>query len=174
MTWAALALALSAAAAAPAPSQDADVAQLVRDACVATELDRAAFERLGRERRWRSVRLTQRSGRSGWSVAFRAEGATIMLMGGRAPDNDPADAPSCSVSVEHAPEGLEQEIDALAAALGLASEGALEAPAGMVPIRMWSRFGDSTLTFAAAQDGRAVVSFSRQHVTRVAGPAPVN
>jgi hypothetical protein len=39
---------------------------------------------------------------------------------------------------------------------------------------MWSRLGDSTLTFAAAQDGRAVVSFSRQHVTRVADPAPVN
>lgn len=166
-----LAAFLTSAAVPPVPSQGADVVQLVRDACVTTGLDRAAFERLGRERRWRSVRLTQRSGRPGWSVAFRTEGSTVMLMGGPAPTVEPVDMSSCSVSVERAPDGLESQIDGLATSLGLAPDGAVEARAGMVPVRLWSRFGDATLTFAAAPDGRAVISYSKQHVTHTVDEA---
>ena len=172
--WATLAFALSLAAGAPTAAQGGDVPQLVRDACVGTGLDRAAFERLGRERRWRRVEMTRGGGDRSWIVAFRAEGATVMLMGGSTPTAEAADMSSCSFSVERAPDDLEEQVGDLASALGLMPDGTAEVSSGMVPIRIWSRFGDSTLTLATAPDGRAVISFSRQHVTYVADQPPVN
>lgn len=165
-----LAIAVSVAiagAATPTRAQGAGVAQLLRDACVDTGLDREAFERLARERRWRAVRLTQSPRGQGWNVAYRVDGALVMLRGGAVPGHASADTASCSVSVERAPAALEGQIDSLATSLGLASEGMTEDVPGFVPIRIWSRFGEATLTFASAPDGRAVVSFSRQHVTSV-------
>lgn len=174
MTSAALAIALTLSAAAVSPTlpQGGGAVQLVRDACIGTDLERAAFERLGRERRWRPVRMTQISGESGWNVAFRTGSVTIMMMGDPANDEaEPAAGVVCSVSVERASPALEGEVAAFAASLGLDYESAgAGTPAGFVPIRIWSRLGDRTITYAAAADGRAVISLSRQIVTHQPDP----
>ncbi len=168
----ALALTLSAAPQGSAGLRGADVVQLVRDVCIDTELDRAAFERLGRERRWRSARLTNRSGEPGWSTAFRTNGVLVMMMGGQEPGGPSrGSALVCSVSVEQAGQGLEADFAALAESLGLEGESVpVEPLPGFVPPRMWSSFGGHTLTYAAAADGRAVISFSRQIVTTETAP----
>jgi hypothetical protein len=168
----AFALSLSATAWSPAALQD-DVAKLVQDACVETGFDRTAFERLGRERRWRPSRMRQRSGEPGWIVAFRTDDGTVMLAGDR--DSNEVERRSgvmCSVSVERARPELEDELVALATSLGLGAEGTLaDNPPGFAPIRIWSRFGGQTLTYSATADGRAVISFSRQIVTNETAPA---
>ena len=167
------ALTVSAAAAPPPLFQDGEAMQLMRDACVGTELDRAAFERLGSERRWRTVRMTQRSGEPGWNVSFRKGDVTIMMLGDA--ESNGAESSSgvvCSVSVERVSPALEGQVSDLAASLGLGDEAPfLDQPPEMVPIRIWSRFGDKTLTYAAAPDGRAVISLSRQVVSILPTPA---
>ena len=73
----AMAVALIAAEApAPAP-QGSGTVQLLRDACIDTGMNRAAFEQLGRARRWRATPMTRRSGPPSWSVAFRTDGVLI-------------------------------------------------------------------------------------------------
>jgi len=173
----AISLVLATSSGPSATIQHTDGAQLLRDACVETGLQRAAFERLGRERRWRSQRIARRSGNVGWTVVFRADDARIMLTRGLAGDTDePGLGASCSVSLEQASPGLEGEIAALAASLGLEDEAVVTNVApGFVPIRVWSRFAGQTVTYAQAADGRAVISFSRQIVTHEpdAARAPV-
>lgn len=169
------ALALTLSVAPPQGSagvRGSDVVQLVRDVCVDTGLDRAAFERLGRERRWRPARLNNRSGEPGWSTAFRTNGVLVMMMGGQEPGGPGrGSALVCSVSVEQAGQGLEADFATLAERLGLEAENApVESLPGFVPPRMWSSLGGHTLTYAAASDGRAVISFSRQIVTHETAP----
>ena len=148
-------------------SQDSHVLQVVREACVETGLNREAFEELARERRWRRVRVTSSGDQmGGWHLMFRVRGGHGMLVGFPEPD---ASAPSagsmCSVSVDRAPPSLEQEVNALAASLGLESDPMGENfPSAAGPVRTWSRLGDSTLTYATSPDGRAVISLSRQLV----------
>ena len=86
---------------------------------------------------------------------------------------DPSVGSVCSVSIERASPALADEMAALAASLGLGDESPfIDQPPGAAPMRIWSRFGDKTLTYAAASDGRAVVSLSRQVVSTL--PAPVS
>ncbi len=175
--FAEFALALTLSVAPPQGStglRGSDVVQLVRDVCLDTGLDRAAFERLGRERRWRPARLNNRSGEPGWSTAFRANGALVMMMGGQEPGGPGrGSALVCSVSVEQAGHGLEADFATLADSLGLEGENVpVDSPPGFVPPRMWSSLGGHTLTYAAAADGRAVISFSRQIV--ISEPAPAS
>jgi len=60
----------------------------------------------------------------------------------------------------------------LAESLGLEGEDVpVESLPGFVPPRMWSSLGGHTLTYAAAEDGRAVISFSRQIVISDTAPA---
>lgn len=172
---AALALAFGLVSAGSAPVlQGSDVGALVRQACVETGMRRDAFEQLGRTRRWRRARLTSdTSGPGSWNIAFRIEGGHVML--GYVPDfgaRDPLVGSVCSVSVDRASPATEAEIVALAASLGLGDEVPfLDQPPGAAPMRIWSRFGDMTLTYAAAPDGRAVVSLSRQVVSTLPAPA---
>lgn len=174
MMSAALAFATALAVSGPAPAVSGpDVAQLVRDACVSTGMRRDAFERLARERGWRRARTTLESGPpGGWNVLVNGNGATFILT--HVPDFSPdASLGSlCSVSVERADPALEGDVGALAAGLGLTEETVTGLPPGGVPMRTWSRFGEWTLTYAAAPDGRAVVSLSRQIVTEGPSPAP--
>lgn len=87
-------------------------------------------------------------------------------------DGDPSIAAVCSVSVDSAAPDLAEDIAAFAASLGLIDEVPfLDPPAGSAPMRSWSRFGDKTLTYAAAPDGRAVISLSRQVVSTLPAPA---
>jgi hypothetical protein len=148
------------------------VVQLVRDACVSTEFDRDAFEALGQQRRWRAARLTQRSGRAGWNSAFRANGVLVMMLGGQEPGGPgTGSATVCSVSVERAGEGLGDEFAALAESLGLGSESlSAGSRPGFIAPRIWSTLGGQTLTYAAASDGRAVISLSRQIVINETAP----
>ena len=169
----AAAIVLASAGAVSAAPQRADVPQLVRDACVETGLRRDAFERLARERRWRQARTTSDTGpEGGWHLFFHGEGAVVMLS--HTPDFGPSDASLgsvCTVSVERATSALEDEVAALAASLELGAEGPVtELRQGSVPMRTWSRFGDFTLSYAAAPDGRATVSLSRQIVTTETAP----
>jgi hypothetical protein len=170
----ALALSLSVAPEGPSVSRGADAVQLVRDACVSTELDRDAFEALGQERRWRRVRLTPRAAPAGWNTAFRANGVLVMMLGGQEPGGPgTGSAVVCSVSVERADQELEGEFAALAESLGLGSESlSAESLPGFIPPRIWSTLGGQTLTYAAAPDGRAVISLSRQIV--ISETAPVS
>lgn len=171
---AALAIAAVLSSLAVAAPQASDGVQLLRDACIATHLQRADFERLGRERRWQAQRLTRSSGERGWVVSFRANNALVMLRGGSPRDGDDAGlGASCSVSIDQASPTLEADIAALARSLGLEGEGAVaDGPPGFVAPRVWSRFGGHTLTYAAA-DGRAVISYSRQIVSSdSASPSP--
>ena len=167
-----IAAVLSTSAAPFGPPQESGAMQLVRDACVETNFQRSALERLGRERRWRPQRMTQRSGEPGQVTAFRADNVLIMLMDGPSGDGLPRlPGQMCSVSFDRAAPELVGEVAGLAASLGLEDEGAADGFPGSVPVRVWSRLGDKTLTYAAA-DGRAVVSISRQIVTHE--PAPVS
>lgn len=165
----AAALALTLSAAAPA---DPDAIQIVRDACIGTELRRAAFEQLGRERRWRSARMTRSSGQTGWTMAFQTDGAMIMLMAGPVPARDPGLGDVCSVSVDRASDRLEAEVAALAAELGLEAEAVPTAGLGG-RVTVWSKPGEATLALAtgADNDPRAVVSFSRQIMIQEPAPA---
>jgi len=156
-----------------AAPQGPDVAQLMRDACVSTGMRRDALERLARERGWRRGRPTSDGGPpGGWSLLVNADGATVMLSYIPEFGADAASGSMCTVTAARAAPGLEQEIEALAGSLDLAAEPAIDQPAGFVPMRTWSRFGERTLTYAAAPDGRVAVSLSRQIVTEDPGPAP--
>ena len=149
-----------------ATAQGPDVAQLMRDACVSTGMRRDAFERLVRERGWRRARTTSDSGApGGWSIFVNGDGATVMLSYMPEFGADPALGSLCTVTAARAEPGLEREVEALAGSLDLAAETVTDQPAGFVPMRTWSRFGDRTLTYAAAPDGRVAVSLSRQIVT---------
>ena len=166
--------AVVASAMGPAPHQGGRTAQLVRDACIDTQLERAAFEQLGRERGWQRARITSDTRRpGGWTLVFRAGDARVMLS--QVPGFGPGDAELgsvCTVSVERASDSLEQEVAAFAASLGLESEGPIaNLPAGAAPFRTWSLLGDWTLTYAAAADGRAAISLSRQIVISDTAPA---
>ncbi len=148
---------------AQAPQGGAAV-QLIRDACIETGLDRTAFESLGRERRWRRVRMT--SDGAGWNVAYRTPDAQIMLT--RIPDprreSEASVGSVCVVSVEHAPASLEGEIAEFAASLGLE---AADLPAGLGGrglVRSWSSTGEWTLSYAEGSDNAAAISLSRQIV----------
>ena len=175
---AAFALAFGLLSASPAPAlQGSDVGALVRLACVETGMRREAFEGIGRARRWRQARLTSATSEPGsWSIAFRIEGGLVMLgYDPRSGDSDPSVGSVCSVSVDEASSATEAEIVALAASLGLGDESPfVDQPPGMAPMRIWSRFGDQTLTYAAAPDGRAVISLSRQVVSTLPASPPGN
>lgn len=153
------------AAEAPAPTpRGSGPVQLLRDACLDTGMRRAAFEALGRTRRWRAAPLIRRTGSAGAAVAFRQDGVLIMLMPG--PNNDADIGAMCSVSVDRAPATLLAEVEALAGSLDLEGEAAPDVPAAG-QLRVWSKFGGMTLTYAtgAANDPRAVISVSRQIIT---------
>ena len=155
-TAVALAIVLGSAGPIPVMPQRADLAELVRDACVETGMRRAEFERLAQTRRWRQVRTTSDSSPPGsWNLVYRAGDARVMLS--QIPDvhaGDPSIGSICTVAVERA------------ASLGLGDEAPVaDLPPGYVPMRIWSRLGDRTLTYAAAPDGRATISLSRQIVT---------
>ncbi|HEY0599520.1 hypothetical protein [Brevundimonas sp.] len=170
----AAAIVLASAGAVPAAPQRADVPQLVRDACVETGMRRDAFERLARQRRWRQARTTSHTGPAGgWNLFYRGEGAVVMLTQVREfGSDDPSLGSVCTVSVERAEPALGDEVAALAASLELDAEGPVTGfPGSPIPIRSWSRFGDVTLSYAAAPDGRATVSLSRQIVTTETAPA---
>lgn len=157
-----------------AAPQQPDVAKLVRDACVETGLERPAFERLAGQRRWRRARITSDTGPAGgWTVAYRADGAGVMLsqVPGFGPQ-DPSLGSVCTISVERAGGALEDDIAALAGSLGLAVEAPIADIPGSVPIRTWSVLAGWTLTYAAAPDGRAAISLSRQFI--VEGPPPTS
>lgn len=168
----ALAFVLASAGTVAAAPQGADVPQLVREACVETGLERADFERLARERRWRRARITSDTRPSGgWDLIYGADGARVMLsqVPGFGPE-DPSLGSICTVSVDRAGGSLEGEVAALAASLGLEGEAPItDLPPGAAPLRTWSLLGGWTLTYAAAADGRAAISLSRQVV--VEGPA---
>lgn len=164
-------VAMSAGPVATAP-QGADVPQLLREACVETGLERSAFERLARERRWSRGGITSNMGPvGGWTLAYRAGDAGVMLS--QVPDfgpQDPALGSVCTVSVAQAVGSLEDDVAALAESLGLERDPPVTDFPGSVPVRTWSSFGSWTLTYAAAADGRAAISLSRQFI--VEGPAP--
>ena len=169
----ALAFFLASAGAAPIAPQGADVAQLMRDACVETGMRRADMERLAQARRWRQVRTTSDSSPpGGWNLVYRAGDALVMLSHVADFDSgDPSVGSVCTVAVDHAASTLEGEVASLATSLGLGDEAPfLDQPPGAAPMRIWSRFGDRTLTFAAAPDGRATISLSRQVVTTLTTP----
>ena len=170
----ALAIVLGSGGLAPAAQQHADVAQLVRDACVETGMRRTDLEQLGQARRWRQVRTTSDTSPQGsWNLVYRAGDARVMLS--QFPDfgaGDPSIGSVCTVAVDVAAPSLEADVSALASSLGLADEAPfLDQPPGTVPMRVWSRFSDKTLTYAAAPDGRATVSLSRQVVSILPAPA---
>ncbi|HYC68101.1 hypothetical protein [Brevundimonas sp.] len=174
-----LAIAISFGSASPAhvAPQSADVGELVRQACVETGMRRNAFETLGRERRWRQARLTSDSSApESWTLAFRIDGGLVMLSyDPRSGASDLSVGSVCSVSVDRAAPGLADEMASLAASLGLGDESPfVDQPPGAAPMRIWSRFGDKTLTYAAAPDGRAVVSLSRQVVSTLPASPPGN
>ena len=161
----AMAAALSVVGASASTPQDADVAALVRQACVETGMERTAFERLGRERGWRPGRAGGAGG--AWTSSLRAPGAILMLA--RQPDVIQTEATVgalCSVSVDRAGPGVVASVEALATELGLEAEPAFEDP-GAGSMRIWSKIGVYTLTYAtgATGDPRVVVSLSRQAVS---------
>ncbi len=166
----ALAAAALFASASPGALQGPDVAQLLRDACVTTELQRTAFERMARERGWREARTTSRSGpQGGWSLFFHADGAVVMLS--YVPEvaaDEPSTGTVCTVSVEQATPQLEAEIGSLAEELGLEEEQPFTGPQmGAASMQTWSRLGYRTLTYAVVPNGRASISLSRQVVVHV-------
>lgn len=165
-----IALSLVMAPAPSLPKQGGSVTALVREACIDTGLQRAAFEDLARARGWRSLRVTRRSGApTGWHLAFRTDGMLITLSSASAPivNDEPERGATCSVAVDRAAESLPGEVEALAANLGLGNEAPVEEPLGAGRMRAWSRYGDMTLVYGtgAPGDRRAVISVSRQFIT---------
>ena len=156
-----LAVVLNGAPAAPVQAE-AIAADLIRDACVATDLQREAFEALARERRWSQVRITQNSGAGRWDSAYRAGNVTVMLSYiPEVTSGDRSRASTCVVTPRNASPALESEIAALASEMGLNDDGPVTGLPGYV--RSWSKLGSWTLSYAAA-DQRAAISLSRQIV----------
>ena len=109
--------------------------------------------------------MSRNTGR-GWNVNFRTPGALVMLTGDLLPTvNDPAKGVMCAVSVDRARDDLMADVEALALSLGLDAEPQSEGFGGS-DIRIWSKFGEMTLTYASnPADPRAVISLSHQTVT---------
>ncbi len=149
---------------AQAPQGGAAV-QLIRDACIDTGLERAAFESLGRDRGWRRVRMTSSDG-AGWNVAYRTRDAQIMLT--QIPDprseSEASVGSICVVTVEHAPASLEGVIAEFAAGLGLEATDLPSAFGGRGLVRSWSSTGEWTLSYAEGPGNAAIISLSRQIV----------
>lgn len=156
------AVVLNGAPAAPVKAE-ATAADLVRDACFATDLKRDAFEALARERRWAPVQITHNSGADRWDSAYRAGNMTVSLS--YIPDvssGDRSQASTCVVTPRSASPALESEIAALASEMGLSDHGPMTGLPSYV--RSWSKLGSWTLSYAAA-DQRAAISLSRQIVS---------
>ena len=168
---AALALAVALAGPAALPPGNAEVVQLLRDACVATEMRRDAFEQLARSRRWSSAGRRPESVSGGWSVMYRAGDAVVLLVNaGAIGDGDRSLGSVCTVGVQDPENGLSGAVGMLAESLGLTAE-AEPLQLGGEGTRAWSTLGRHTLIYSTAHSGPAVsISLSRQHV--VEGPAP--
>ncbi|WP_415013434.1 hypothetical protein [Brevundimonas sp.] len=147
------------------PSTPPTVGQLVREACVETEMNREAVERLAHERGWRSVRMRPSGSTEGWSVGYRVRDAHVALMSvpelGRV---DPSVASICSVDAARPRGDWRAEIAELAADLGLQPDRIPDLPIEG-EMRIWSTLGEYTLTsiYDRAR-GRVVVNLSRQLV----------
>lgn len=147
------------------PSEPPTVAHLVREACVETEMNREAIDRLARERGWRSVRTRSSSPAPGWSVGYRVRDAHVALTSLPGPGGvDPSLGSICTVDAARARGDWLTEIAQLAADLGLQPDRVPDLPIEG-EMRMWSSLGGYTLTSTYDRaSGRVVVSLSRQLV----------
>lgn len=144
--------------------EDSVLVGLVEQACVATGLQRDAFEQAARTQRWRPAPLTRNTG-EGWSLAYRTGQATITLSGLPVDGvTDPSLGSMCMVAVHRPDAGWREQLSALAVELGMQEDPALEIP-GAPDVRSWSKFGGHTLTAAYQPANQTVaVTLSRQIV----------
>ena len=166
------ALFLSAWAIAAAPEPGDAATQLVRDACIATGMQKDAFERLGRERRWRRARLSSPSTEPGsWHVGFQArEGLVTLSTIPQFPGQPAVDGAACMVMVESVGDDWLPAAEDLAAEIGLGGYQALSATPGPEEMHVWSDGpGGQTMTVAYARQRRVL---SITYVKRVPGPTP--
>ena len=151
---------------APSPDQHpARLADMVREACVVTELRREEFEKVARTHRWKPTPITSASGeQAAWTVAFRDGAASLIMSGavGNAEAN-PDLAALCMVSVPEPRGDWQGDIADLAVELGMTPEPSYNL--GGADVRTWSRLGSQTLTAAYQPGNRTVaVTLSRQTV----------
>ena len=166
-----LALAVALVGPAVAPPPNAEVVQLIRDACVVTEMRRDALEQLARSRRWVSVGRRAEGASDEWTDIYRAGNALVVLVRpSTLSDEDRSVGSVCTISVQNPDSGLSAEIEALAEGLGLAAESE-PVQMGGEGTRVWSTLGRHSLIYSTAQSGPAVsISLSRQFVTSGSQP----
>lgn len=165
------ALALSAWAALGAPEPGDAAAQLVREACVGTGMQKEAFERLGRERRWRRARLTAPSAEArAWHVGFQTrEGLVTLSAIPQYPGQPAVDGAACMVMADSVGDDWLPAVEGLAAEIGLGGYQELTAIPGSDEMHVWSDGpGGQTMTATYAHQRRVL---SITYVKRVPSPA---
>ena len=158
---------LPATAHAQASAGDAAL-QLVREACLGTGMQKDAFERLGRDRRWR--RVPAPSPRPGaWHVRFQGPGALVTLSTiPHLPGDPQVDGAACTIITDGVGDDWVPAVEGLAVELGLGNSQTLP-QSGSREAQVWSDVpGGQTLTATYAPGQRI---FTITYVKRVPAPA---
>lgn len=178
-TYLVYALALSACASAPEqPNAGPDHLQLLRDACLATEMRRDAYEQLSRERGWKEAILVVRAGdprlmdTSIWESRYGLHGAgargapsATFLMSGETAGADPSYATYCAVMADEPAGNWRSRMERFASELDMRAAPTVEDP-DVLEARAWSTDADSPLTFGyKLYDNGLVVRIARPSTT---------
>lgn len=158
-----------AVAAVPEPGDAAT--QLVREACIGTGMQKDAFERLGRERRWRRARLTAPSAEArAWHVGFQTrEGLVTLSTIPQYPGQPAVDGAACMVMADSVGDNWLNAVENLAAEIGLGGYQELTAIPGSDEMHVWSDGpGGQTMTATYVRQRRVL---SITYVKRVPSPA---
>ncbi|HAV50876.1 MULTISPECIES: hypothetical protein [unclassified Brevundimonas] len=167
--FAALVLSAWAALAAPEPGDAA--AQLVRDACISTGMQTEAFERLGRDRRWRRAPLaTPLSEQLASYAGFLTRDALVTLSTTLSSPGEPVvHNIACTVMSNGVDGDWLPEVEVLAAEMELDRVDVLSALPVTEEVHVWSDGpGEQFLTVNYVPERRVL---SITYVKRVPSPA---
>lgn len=164
-------LVLSAGMALATPQPGDAATQLVREACVGTGMEKEAFERLGRERRWRRARLTAPSAEArAWHVGFQTrEGLVTLSTIPQYPGQPAVDGAACMVMADSVGDDWLPAVEGLATEIGLGGYQELTALPGSDEMHVWSDGpGGQTMTVTYVRQRRVL---SITYVKRVPRPS---
>jgi|GEM_PF-1699232 len=117
-----------------APSLASAQVALLREACLATEMDREAFERLADERDWEMLIRVVSAGNlppddGSWETMYRSQaGGPQFWMSNETPGANPSHATSCGVAATEPDTNWRSDLEGLAFELGMDSTSATPRP----------------------------------------------
>lgn len=131
---------LSAWAVVAAPGPGDAATQLVREACIGTVMQKDAFERLGRERRWRPAPLATPLAEPGaWFAGFQTSSALITLSNTpNRPGTPDVNTVACTVISSDIGDGWLPAVEVLVAEMGLDVVDVVSALPPTEEVHVWS------------------------------------